>query len=89
MMSQPAFSAALSPHMAARTAQAWYEQAASMAATAVAVSDMALSLSQAADRLLNAAAGTPVQPEPQVLPSNVFSLGAARAARAARQAVQR
>lgn len=51
---------ALPPDLAARTAQAWYEEAASLAATAVAVSDTAVSLAKAADELLNAATGAPL-----------------------------
>ncbi|MFI7126039.1 hypothetical protein ACIBQ1_10120 [Nonomuraea sp. NPDC050153] len=77
---------ALSPDIAARTAQDWYEQAASMAATAVEVSDMAASLAKAADMLLNVAgAPLPVR-EPSAPTSNVYSLAAARARR---QAVSR
>ncbi|KAB8186831.1 hypothetical protein FH608_045900 [Nonomuraea phyllanthi] len=83
-MAQPSYDITpFSPAMAAATARVWCEEAASMAATAVAVSDMAAMLAQAADNLLGAAAGVPQQHESQPLPAGVYDLSAYRARRQA------
>ena len=83
IMAQPSYGITpFSPDVAALTAQAWYEEAAHMAATAVAVSDMAASLAEAADKLLGTATGVPKQREPQTLPEGVYDLSVYRARRA-------
>lgn len=82
IMAHPAFSTTLSPDMAARTAQDWYEKARSLAETAIEVSNMATTLSNAADNLLGVASGAPL-PMPSPLPQGVYDLSAYRARRQA------